>query len=93
VAHTCNPSYSGGRDQEDRSLKPAWGNSSRNSTSKKKKKNHKRGLVEWLKVQALRLNPSTAKKKKEREIKQIPLATVRNTSVLVSTNRMVNESW
>jgi hypothetical protein len=23
VAHACNPSYSGGRDQEDRGLKPA----------------------------------------------------------------------
>jgi hypothetical protein len=23
VAHACNPSYSGGRDQEDGSLKPA----------------------------------------------------------------------
>jgi hypothetical protein len=23
VAHTCNPSYSGGKDQEDHSLKPA----------------------------------------------------------------------
>jgi hypothetical protein len=22
VTHTCNPSYSGGRDQEDRGLKP-----------------------------------------------------------------------
>jgi hypothetical protein len=28
VAHACNPSYSGGRDQEDRSSKPAWANSS-----------------------------------------------------------------
>jgi hypothetical protein len=28
VAHTCNPSYSGCRDQEDRGLKPAWANSS-----------------------------------------------------------------
>jgi hypothetical protein len=27
VAHTCNPSYSGGRDQEDGGLKPAWANS------------------------------------------------------------------
>jgi hypothetical protein len=27
VAHVCNPSYSGGRDQEDHSLKPAWANS------------------------------------------------------------------
>jgi hypothetical protein len=27
VAHTCNPGYSGGRDQEDHSLKLAWENS------------------------------------------------------------------
>jgi hypothetical protein len=25
VAHACNPSYSGGRDQEDHNLKPASG--------------------------------------------------------------------
>jgi hypothetical protein len=24
VAHTCNPSYSGGTDQEDQGSKPAW---------------------------------------------------------------------
>jgi hypothetical protein len=29
VAKPCNPSYSGGRDQEDRSSKPAWANSSK----------------------------------------------------------------
>jgi hypothetical protein len=34
VAHACNPSYSGGRDQEDRGLKPAWANSSRDPISK-----------------------------------------------------------
>jgi hypothetical protein len=28
VAHTCNPSYSGGRDQEAHGLKPAQANSS-----------------------------------------------------------------
>jgi hypothetical protein len=28
VAHNCNPSYSGGRDQEARVSKPAWANSS-----------------------------------------------------------------
>jgi hypothetical protein len=28
VAHACNPSYSGGRDQEDHSSKPAQKNSS-----------------------------------------------------------------
>jgi hypothetical protein len=27
VAHTCNPSCLGSRDQEDRGLKPAWANS------------------------------------------------------------------
>jgi hypothetical protein len=45
TAHTCNPSFSGGRDQEDRSLKPAQANS-----SYLKKNHHKKGLVEWLKV-------------------------------------------
>jgi hypothetical protein len=24
VTHTCNASYSGGRDQEDQGLRPAW---------------------------------------------------------------------
>jgi hypothetical protein len=38
VAHTCNPSYSGGRDQEDHSLKPALANSSETLSQKKKKK-------------------------------------------------------
>jgi hypothetical protein len=28
VAHTCNPSYSGGRDQEDQGSKPAQASSS-----------------------------------------------------------------
>jgi hypothetical protein len=47
VAHACNPSYSGGRDQEDRGLKPAQVLFLK---KKKKKKNHNKGLVEWLKV-------------------------------------------
>jgi hypothetical protein len=34
VTHTCNPSYSGGRDQEDRSSKPIWANSMRDPISK-----------------------------------------------------------
>jgi hypothetical protein len=34
VAHTCNPSYSGGRDQENLGLKPAWANSLQNPISK-----------------------------------------------------------
>jgi hypothetical protein len=35
VAHTCHPSYSRGRDQEDPGLKPAWANSSQHPLSKK----------------------------------------------------------
>jgi hypothetical protein len=48
VAHTYNPSNSGGGDQEDRSLKPAGANSSQDPISKNT--HHKKGLVEWLKV-------------------------------------------
>jgi hypothetical protein len=36
VAHTCNPSYSGGRDQEDLGWKPPWANSWQDPISKKK---------------------------------------------------------
>jgi hypothetical protein len=35
VAHDCNPSYSGGRDQEDDGSKPAWANSLRDPILKK----------------------------------------------------------
>jgi hypothetical protein len=34
VAPTCNPSYSGGRDQEAQGSKPAWKNNSRDPISK-----------------------------------------------------------
>jgi hypothetical protein len=62
VAHTCNPSYSGGRDQEDHSARPSLANSSKDPTSKK---NHKRagGMAEVVglpsKHKALNSNPST----------------------------------
>jgi hypothetical protein len=49
MAHTCNPNYSGGRDQEDQGLKPAWANSSRDPISGKKNTT-KKGLVEWFKM-------------------------------------------
>jgi regulator of replication initiation timing len=41
MAHICNPSYSGGRDQEDQCLKLAWVNSSRDPILKKP--HHKKG--------------------------------------------------
>jgi hypothetical protein len=35
VAHACNPSYSGGRDQEDCGLKPSQANSFQDPISRK----------------------------------------------------------
>jgi hypothetical protein len=35
VAQACNPSYPGGRDQEDHGSNPAWANSSLEPISKK----------------------------------------------------------
>jgi hypothetical protein len=48
VVHAYSPSYSGGRDQEDRGGKPAWTNSLKDPILKKT--HPKKGLVEWLKV-------------------------------------------
>jgi hypothetical protein len=48
VAHTCNPSYLEGRDQEDQGLKPALANIMspylENTQHKKIKKKKKKGL-------------------------------------------------
>jgi hypothetical protein len=61
VAHTCNPSYSGGGDQEDCGSQPARANSSQDPISKNTQET--KGLVEWLKVKALSSSPSSTKKK------------------------------
>jgi hypothetical protein len=61
VAYTCNPSHSGGRDQEDGGLKPAHANGF--VRPHLEKSFTKIGLVEWLKVKALSSSPTTAKKK------------------------------
>jgi hypothetical protein len=57
VAHAYNPSYSGGRDQEDQGSKPAWANSSRdcilkipNTHTHTHTHTHKGGLVDRLKL-------------------------------------------
>jgi hypothetical protein len=55
-AHVCNPSYSGGRDQEDLSLKSAPG-----------KKFPRLYLEKASKCEALSSNPSAAKKEKKRK--------------------------
>jgi hypothetical protein len=59
MAHACNSSYSGGRDQENHGSKPVLANSSVRPYLEKPFR--KIGLVEWLKVKALSSNPSTAK--------------------------------
>jgi hypothetical protein len=64
VAHACNPSYSGARDQEDCSSKPAQADSSQYPISKYP--SQKIGLVEWLKVKALSSCPSIVKEKKKK---------------------------
>jgi hypothetical protein len=46
VAHACNPSYSGGRDQEDRNLKLAQANSSRDPILKKPTQKKAGGVVQ-----------------------------------------------
>jgi hypothetical protein len=50
VAHTCNPSYSGGREQEDHGLKLVQANCLRDPILKKNY--HRKGLVERLEVKA-----------------------------------------
>jgi hypothetical protein len=59
LAHAYNPSCSGDRAARIRSQSQA--NSSQDSILKKI--HHKKGLVEWLKVQVLSSNPNTAGKK------------------------------
>jgi hypothetical protein len=60
VAHAYNPSYSGGRDQEDGISKPARANIP--ETLSQKHPSQQKGLVEWLKVKALSSNSSTTKR-------------------------------
>jgi hypothetical protein len=69
VAHACNLSFSGGRDQEDRGSKSARVNSSRDPISKKI--HHKKGLVEWLKVKVLSSNPMYKKQTNKQKRQKI----------------------
>jgi hypothetical protein len=62
VAHACNPSYSGGSDQEDHGLRPVWGSSSQDPISKKGWWSGSSGRATA--YEALSSNPSTAKKKR-----------------------------
>jgi hypothetical protein len=62
VTHTCNPSYSEGRDQKGHGSNPAQANSSQDPISKIPITKKGR-LVEWLKVKALSSRSSTTQKR------------------------------
>jgi hypothetical protein len=62
VTHTCNTSYYRGKKSGGCRFEASLGKQFARPYLEKKKKNQKKGLVEWLKVQALSSNPSTAKK-------------------------------
>jgi hypothetical protein len=62
VAHVCNPSYSGGRDQEDHGSKPAWAYSSARPISKTLHKNRAGGMAQG---EGPSSSPSTTHTKKE----------------------------
>jgi hypothetical protein len=73
VAHTCNPSCSGDRDQKDHGLTPAWANSSQDPILKKtftEKKKRGGELVERFEVYSLSSSLSTAKEKKRKKEKK-----------------------
>jgi hypothetical protein len=61
VAHTCNPSYSGGRDQQDHGLKPAQGNSSWDPISKNPSQKRAGGVAQGV---GLSSSPSITHTKK-----------------------------
>jgi hypothetical protein len=63
VAQSCNPSYSGGRDQEDCGSKPAWANSSRDCILKNPSQKRAGGVAQG---EGPEFKPSTAKEKKNR---------------------------
>jgi hypothetical protein len=69
VGHACNPSYSGGRDQEDHSSKRAWSNSSGDPISKNKKPSQNRdvGVAQGVGLEFKPQNCKKKKKKKERK--------------------------
>jgi hypothetical protein len=66
VAHSYNPSYSGGRDQEDHHSKPTRANSSQDPISKKTFT--RKGLVKCLKVKVLSSNPKKETKKQTKKL-------------------------
>jgi hypothetical protein len=70
MAHACNPSYSGGRDQEDHCLKPARANSWRPFFEKTQHKKGAGGVTQAIerlpsKHETLSSKPSNVKTKQK----------------------------
>jgi hypothetical protein len=61
VAHTCNPNYSRGRNQEDRGSKPVWANGSQDSILKNPSQKSSNGVAQGVGPE---FKPSTEKTKK-----------------------------
>jgi hypothetical protein len=70
VAHACNPSYSGGRDQEDHSSKTAWANSEQDPISKTPSQERAGGVAQSIGPE---FKPQYQKKKKK-VFKWVPVA-------------------
>jgi hypothetical protein len=62
--HTCNLSYSGGRDQEDRGLNPAWANSSKDPVLKNPSQKRVGGMAQGV---GSEFKPQYHQKKKKKK--------------------------
>jgi hypothetical protein len=69
VAHACNLSYSGARDQEDCASKPAQANSSKAHPYVEKKKNHRKRAGGVAQGVGPVFKPQYCKKKKKKKKK------------------------
>jgi hypothetical protein len=78
VAHACNPSYTGGRDQEDCSLKPARANSSRDPISKKPSQKRSGRVAQGVNPE---FKPQHHKKKEKKKCVYICVCVYRSISI------------
>jgi hypothetical protein len=70
VTNACNPSYSGGRDQEDHGSKPTWENSSARTYLDKNPSQKRAGGV------AQGVNPVPQKKKKKKASRILEISNI-----------------
>jgi hypothetical protein len=84
VAPAYNPSYSGGRDQEDWGSKTAQAGKEFMRAYLGKTLSQKIRLVEWLKVKALSSSPSTLKKKRLKKLYKQNSISYKQSSVVES---------